>query len=90
MHKHTRYTKCDNRKDITMINKGGNKHMTNGICECLNNEEKIILLTCLESNKKKISRDIDNQIEIKEIHKMRDTLHKIDETIDKVMRIRLC
>jgi 16S rRNA G527 N7-methylase RsmG len=64
--------------------------MTNGICECLNNEEKILLLEHIESNKKKISKDIKNEMSLKRVHIMRHDIEKLGKAIDRVMRIPLC
>ncbi len=64
--------------------------MTNKICGCLDNDEKIILLKCLESNKEKILKDVKNQVFIKNVSKMRDDLNKLDKIIDRVMHIPLC
>lgn len=63
--------------------------MTN-ICGCLDNDEKIILLKCLESKKEKILKDINNQVFIKNVSKMRDDINKLEKTIDRVMYIPLC
>lgn len=64
--------------------------MTNKICGCLDNDEKIILLKCLELNKEKILKDIKNQVFIKNVSNMRDDINKLEKTIDRVMHIPLC
>lgn len=64
--------------------------MTNETCGCLDNDEKIILLKCIESNKKKILVDINDQINIKDVDTMRDDLKKLDKTLDRVVHMPLC
>ena len=64
--------------------------MTEEICGCLDNDEKIILLKCLESAKIKNLKDIDNQISIEHIGKMRDDIKKLERTIDRIIHMPLC
>lgn len=64
--------------------------MTNKICECFDSDEKIILLKCLETNKRKLLKDLNNEMVIKNINTMRDDLNKLEKTIDKVLHIPLC
>lgn len=64
--------------------------MTKRICECLNDEEKILLLEHIESNKKKISKNIKNEISLKHVNTMRHDLEKLGKAIDRVMSIPLC
>ncbi len=64
--------------------------MTNETCGCLDNDEKIILLKCIESNKKNILTEINDQINIKDIDIMRDNLKKLDKTLNRVAHMPLC
>jgi hypothetical protein len=64
--------------------------MTNGICGCLNDEEKILLLKHVESNKKKILKNIKNEISLKRVNTLRNDLEKLGKAIDRINHIPLC
>ncbi len=64
--------------------------MADKICGCVDNDEKIILLKCLESSKKKSLKDIDNQVRIEDIDKIRENIKMLEKTIDRVTYMPLC